>query len=253
MGDQPQRLQRLSLVLLPGLDGTGLLFKWLIAALPPSVEPIVVPLPAETDSDYRALERSAVASLPRDRPFALLGESFSGPLALRIVAGHPPGLVAVILVASFVVHPLAWAGGVAPYLLRLLVFSSSIRRFVLRWFAFGWHVPSELIEQISETVGSVDPSILASRAKAAFGVNVTEEFTRCHVPLLYLGGVRDRLMQRHAKRLQALRPDLEYHTLDASHFVLQGAPVAAAQAITKFLSRHHQSDKAPFDTDGICV
>jgi pimeloyl-ACP methyl ester carboxylesterase len=251
MEDRSQPPRRVSLVLLPGLDGTGRLFKWLIAALPPCIEPIVISLSA--GAEYAALAKSAVRSLPHDRPFVLLGESFSGPLALRIAADNPPGLVAVILVASFVKHPLAWAAAVAPYIVRFLASSSPFRRFALRRLVFGRHAPTDLIEQISATIGAVDQSVLADRAKAALTADVTGELIRCPVPLLYLGGARDRLMHQNVKRLRAVCPGLEYQIVDAPHFVLQGAPVPAAQAITDFISEHYQFDsgKARPEPNGI--
>jgi len=103
-----QFLSPLSLVLLPGLDGTGQLFEWFLAALPPNLKPIVVSFPRDTDDDYAALETHVVAfSIPQDERFVILGESFSGPLALRIAARGHANLVAVILVASFISQPVS--------------------------------------------------------------------------------------------------------------------------------------------------
>lgn len=97
----------LSLVLLPGLDGTGRLFEWFLDALPSKLRPIVIPFPRDA-ADYAALETQAARSLPQGQPFVILAESFSGPLALRIAARGPANLVAVILVASFTSRPVAW-------------------------------------------------------------------------------------------------------------------------------------------------
>lgn len=101
---------RLTLILLPGLDGTGRLFSRLAEQLPGELEPRVVALPTDRELGYAELVRHARDQLPQDRLFALLGESFSGPVALRLAAERPPGLVALVLVASFHRRPVAWWG-----------------------------------------------------------------------------------------------------------------------------------------------
>ena len=65
-----------ALVLLPGMDGTGELFAPLVQALNPAVSTIVVRYPDES-LDYPEHERVAVAALPTDRSYVVLGESFS--------------------------------------------------------------------------------------------------------------------------------------------------------------------------------
>lgn len=74
------------LVLLPGLDGTGKLFAEFVRALNPTVECVVVAYPKDQPMGYEELEGLVVSALPKDRAFVLLGESFSGPLAIRIAA-----------------------------------------------------------------------------------------------------------------------------------------------------------------------
>src|SRR5579859_1384445 len=104
------------LLLLPGLDGTGKLFAAFLRALGPGVESRVVEYSPDEPLGYEELELRVRAALPRDRPFVLLGESFSGPIAMRIAAYPPPELAGVILCGTFARNPyplLAWAGPLA--------------------------------------------------------------------------------------------------------------------------------------------
>src|SRR5688572_22228863 len=101
---QPPRI-----VLLPGLDGTGKLFAPLLGALEPEFECQVVSYP-DSLTDYAAHEAHVRAVLPKDRPFMVLGESFSGPIAVRLGANPPPSLAGIILSASFLRSPHAWLG-----------------------------------------------------------------------------------------------------------------------------------------------
>jgi pimeloyl-[acyl-carrier protein] methyl ester esterase len=108
-----------TLVLLPGLDGTGKLFTELLRALDCRVASIVVPYPTDVALGYDELETLVRAALPAQGSYVLLGESFSGPLAIRIAARPPPGLVGLILSVTFASNPYprwAWARSLAAYL-----------------------------------------------------------------------------------------------------------------------------------------
>jgi pimeloyl-ACP methyl ester carboxylesterase len=87
------------------MDGTGSLFSQLIAALDPRIEPTVVRYPNDPTMGYPQLEVVARATLPVGRPFVLLAESFSGPIAVSIAASAPGGLCALVLCCSFVRNP----------------------------------------------------------------------------------------------------------------------------------------------------
>jgi pimeloyl-[acyl-carrier protein] methyl ester esterase len=70
------------IVLLPGLDGTGKLFKRFIAAAPPDVSVTAIALPPQA-LDYAELADYAARSLPDGEGLVLVAESFSGPLRWR--------------------------------------------------------------------------------------------------------------------------------------------------------------------------
>ena len=85
-----------TLVLLPGLDGTGEQFAPLLRELPSTIAPVTVRYPVDRALGYEELLPLALEQLPADCPFVLVGESFSGPLAIRLAAQRPPGLRALV-------------------------------------------------------------------------------------------------------------------------------------------------------------
>lgn len=95
----------MTLVLLPGMDGTGELFAPFLAALSPGCESAVVAYPTSEPFDYAQLESIVRAVLPVDGPYVLLAESFSGPIAISIAASTPSLLKGLVLCASFVRNP----------------------------------------------------------------------------------------------------------------------------------------------------
>ena len=78
-----------TLVLLPGLDGTEVFFRPLLAVLPTWIKPMVVTYPTSGANNYSHLLSVAQAAIEdsNSRTFYVLGWSFSGPLAL-MVAGR---------------------------------------------------------------------------------------------------------------------------------------------------------------------
>src|SRR5687767_13530285 len=92
----------LPLVLLPGFDGTGKLFGPLQAALGTDVVSRTVRYDAE-----RSLEDyidTVTRILPQENA-VLVAESFSGPVALSLLARHPTRIKCAVLCATFAVSP----------------------------------------------------------------------------------------------------------------------------------------------------
>jgi pimeloyl-[acyl-carrier protein] methyl ester esterase len=149
---------------MPGMDGTGLLFEPLIAALPASITPIVVRYPGDRMLNCDELLPIALAALPREGSFVLLGESFSGPLAVRVAAMQPAGLVGLILCATFITKPWRIVGPIVRLLAR-----ASLIRFALPLELLGarplrFRTPEHL-ELSREMAQQVTPEVIASRLR----------------------------------------------------------------------------------------
>src|ERR1700758_5078266 len=93
------------LVLLPGMDGTGIFFEDFAAAIQQDFRPVVVRYPNDPSLGYAGLEPIVRAALPHDEPYLILGESFSGPIAISIAASNPAGLLGLILCVTFARNP----------------------------------------------------------------------------------------------------------------------------------------------------
>lgn len=215
-------------VLLPGLDGTGDLFAPFIEHAPPHVEVLPRALPAEGAQSYYALVSSVGRSLPQE-PLVLLGESFSGPLAL-LLAHTLTNVTAVVLCSSFVTSPIAlprvripqWFGRPAP------------RFFLRHWLTGG---DAELAEQVHCASQGVASATIVARLRAATQVDVVDHLRRLHQPLLDLRGSRDRVVgPRCARLVRATKPGAVFAELDAPHMVLQTKPRESWEVIAGFLA-----------------
>lgn len=227
----------LLLVMLPGLDGTGRLLERFANAPPAGVEPKVLAYPPDRILGYGALEELVRRELPADRPFALLGESFGGPLALRVAAARPPGLRAVIVSSSFHRRPAAgWLRALRP--LAPAFFNLPLPAHAVRLLLGGGDAPAEVVREVQAAVASVKGRVMAARAAEALAVDASEAVRGLDVPLLFLGGTEDRLLRTALPiELRLLRPDAEIRMIPAPHLLLLRRPREAAREIEGFLRR----------------
>jgi pimeloyl-ACP methyl ester carboxylesterase len=94
-----------TLVLLPGMDGTGQLFPPFVAAIGNRFSVKVVGYAVSETLGYSELESVVRSALPADGPFVILGESFSGPIAVAVAASRPQGLIGLVVCCAFVRNP----------------------------------------------------------------------------------------------------------------------------------------------------
>lgn len=95
----------ITLVLLPGLDGTDVFFRPLLATLPKWITPLVVQFPPVGVNEYPDLLAKVRNTLAEAARYYVLGWSFSGPLALMLAAAEPEKVQGVVLASTFVRPP----------------------------------------------------------------------------------------------------------------------------------------------------
>jgi pimeloyl-ACP methyl ester carboxylesterase len=228
---------RLPTLLLPGLDGSGRLFAPLLAAGPRGFTPRVVPLPSDAPRSYDQYLDGLRRALPRRGSWALLAESFSGPLAVRLAAERPRGLSALVLVATFLHRPLQpWLAPLAPLVGRTL-FAFPLLPQAIRLLLAGADAPDRVVTAIQEATAAVPAAVLARRAREALAVDVRQALASTDLPLLYLGPSGDRLIRTDvADDVLATRPDAATACLAGPHTILQCRPQACLDRLEPFLS-----------------
>jgi pimeloyl-ACP methyl ester carboxylesterase len=229
-----QEVNTTTLVLLPGLDGTDILFAPLLRHLPAWIRPVIIQYPAAGANSYEEvieLVDREVASLGN---FVVLGWSFGGPLALILAKRRPTQVSAVILCATFVTPPL-------PHLVpfRFLVITPIIAtvrairriRFVIPGFA-----SSELRRAKAVLWRKVVPRTLAARSRAVMGVDARSLLTACRAPLMYLASTDDEVVPRASRdEVVAIAPQTQVCEVEGRHLALFTNPADSAECIARFL------------------
>ena len=230
---------RTHLVLLPGLDGTEVLFGPLLKTLPEWLSPLVVTYPAHGSGRYEDLlpiVLRAVRSVPHCH---VLGWSFSGPLALRAARAEPERVRSVVLAASFLEPPLPWLAHTGPLLTTPAVALLRVLRRLPIWL--GRSNGDALRRDKARIFRRVPARTLAARARAIREVDARDDAAACRQPLLYLAAEEDRVVPEHnLEVLRRLRPDLQVATLPGSHMALYSHPALAALAVAGFCSETSQ-------------
>ncbi len=224
----------LSLILLPGLDGTGKFLADFIQALDTDIDARIIGYPTDVPLGYEELERRVRAALPQDRPFVLLGESFSGPIAVRIAADAPAGLTGVILCGTFAKNPYPLLGWAAP--LGFLVPIKSLPRWVRAPLMWGSKDAARAPPRAERAIAAVAGAVVRRRISALLTVDATESLRRINVPALILYARNDHVVPYAATTwLLKHLPNAAVAPIDGPHLLLQSQPRECAERVRKFL------------------
>lgn len=223
-----------TLVLLPGMDGTGELFAAFASIMEREFDTLIITYPPNIPLSYTALESLVRESLPTDRPFVLLGESFSGPIAISLSARQLPQQVGLVLCSTFARNP-------RPIFSHLSFLPSALPLSLtpVGWISkvlLGRFSTSALRKELRQAITQVSPSVMRSRLRSVLAVDVSAKLAQVSVPTIYLRAKHDSVVPGTASALvSSMNRDTRIIEIDAPHCLLQVAPEEAAGHIREFL------------------
>jgi pimeloyl-[acyl-carrier protein] methyl ester esterase len=226
----------LKLVLLPGMDGTGELFAGLVEALPDWIHPEVVAYPRREHLSVADLLLTVRSALPESEPFAILAESFSTSIAIRLAAEAPPNLKALIVCAGFIESPIRtplrfFLSLLAPILLRF-----PLPAFAIKALLVGKDASIGLIQSTRATISSVSPAVLLGRLREILMCDEAARLAMVAAPILYIRANQDALVGPEClDAIRRVKPSVTVAQIDGPHFILQRKPTAVVEALTAFL------------------
>lgn len=230
-----------TLVLLPGMDGTGELFAPFVAALGSQCQVLCMRYPGELPLGYADLEALVRSQLPSNASYVVLGESFSGPIAAALSAVPPPGLVGVILCCTFVRNPRPQLAVFRSLLGMLPVKATPVVAMVP--FLLGKHVTFGLLRALAGALAQVTPDTLRVRLQAVLQVDARASLAAAQVPVMYLRAKQDRLVpSSSAVDVASCLPSTTFVCVDGPHLLLQTCPGPVAHAVVEFLRGLGRSD-----------
>ncbi|MQX53472.1 alpha/beta fold hydrolase [Alcanivorax sediminis] len=218
----------MKLILLPGMDGTGMLFEPLLNELG-ELDTEVVPLPNSGPQDYASLAE-VVAHIIGERECVLLAESYSGAIAEFLVRNYSLNIRHIIFVASFLSSPRPFLSRLAAFLpIKALAAIPILAPFALKALMLGWSANPETISLFRKALREVDSRVLSMRLRqiAEYG-SAGKTF---EIGSTYIRPSGDLLVSDRSKEISAAFPNLKVVEVRGPHFVLQAEPEACAAVI----------------------
>jgi pimeloyl-ACP methyl ester carboxylesterase len=223
------------LLLLPGFDGTGELFAPLQSALGENADTAVVRYKNEvTLEDY--IETVASLLMEMDGETVLVAESFSGPIALSILARYPERVKAAVLCATFAVSPFRLGASLVSLLPNSVHSLDPIKALFLKIMCLDKEPDLGLLHDALSAIRSVPASTIKSRMKVLASVDVRSLLSQVTTPVLYLQAMQDRLVGTQLSRqLISGLENVSVRQIGGPHMLLQSRPHECAEAILEFI------------------
>ncbi len=225
----------MKIVLLPGLDGTGLLFKPFLEALPQGTETQIVSYPMDRPLGYRELTDLVAGKLPKEK-YVLLGESFSGYIACQIARQRPKPLQAVIFVGAFLDNPRPLLLALAGRLPMDRLLSAPIPDFIVKRYLLGQNADQNLTALVTDCLRQVSPQVLATRLQEIARLNSSLQC--CDLASHYIQADADRLVPKSClESFKKVFDNLHVHEIPGGHLILQSNPTACAKVVNDVIAR----------------
>ena len=225
----------MKIVLLPGLDGTGLLFKPLLEALPKGTQTQVISYPTDSPLGYRELTDLVAGKLPGDK-YVLLGESFSGYIASQIALQKPKNLQAVIFVGAFLDNPRPLLLALSEWLPMDKLLSAPVPDFIIKRYLLGRNADHSLTALVRDCLRQVSPQVLATRLQEIARLNCSLQ--RCDLASHYIQANADRLVAKSGlEGFKKVFDNLTIHEIPGGHLILQSNPSACAKILVEAITQ----------------
>lgn len=216
-----------SFVLLPGLDGTGLLLEQLADRLSSDFDVTVITYPMNPELGYAELTELVRAQLP-SKPIILLGESFSGPIAIELAVQEKERVQGLVLAVTFATSPVSKL--LAP--LAKLFNSRLAPKWLSKTLLLSGFGDNALSRKLESVLASLPDAVVRKRLSEVLKVDKTDLLPRIECPVLYLRGSQDRLVGKGSADLICKNTEnCHVEVIDAPHMLLAThvAEVAASR------------------------
>ena len=223
--------ERPKLLLLPGMDGTGELFVWLIKRLESFFDVENLYYPEDIPQNYESLTNWAKSRIGSQSIF-LLGESFGGPIAINLAAVVPDQIRGLILVSSFAKSP------VSPAILKLAasVNFHLIPVFMKSFALLGIGIEKDVKEKFISIIRRCNSKTIQRRIIAVANCNLSKAIS---VPVLLLYDKHD-ILGNPQSILKLCQENKSVHrkVIESPHMLLQTNTKIASNEIIAFIEKY---------------
>lgn len=217
------------LLLLPGLDGTGLLYYRQVPRLATRYTVGTTRLPDEVDCMDGLVERLdvALAAVADGMPAILVGESFGGALAMSYALAHPDRVARLVVLNSFPYFAPQFRLWVGYHALRALPWGvMPLVRQLTAWRMHSAHTDDEAMRRFHTLMRVTTREGYLSRLSMLRRYDIRDRLPALRPPTLYLAADRDRLVPavEQATLMARLTPNATLRVLPGHGHICLIAP-----------------------------
>jgi len=223
----------MKVLLLPGLDGSGMLFDELIDNFPEHFNTQICRLDEIPCSSFIESAQH-IAGTINDDEIVLIAESYSGRIAYELCRLFGKRVQHVIFIASFISKPsiLAYCANLLP--LSTLT-SNRFTYWLLDKIGFSGQSQPLLLDNVFRSLSRVNKSKLKQRLNNIARLKVPSE--RTDTCCTYIRAKKDLLVNSNAlSELREIFPHTTVITISGGHFIAQMAPVQCAKIIARSIN-----------------
>lgn len=220
-----------TLVLLPGMDGTGKLFTEFLSYY--DGDHLVISLPESGPQDHATLANVINRQLPNES-YILLAESFSGGIVPELLKLNPTHIKGVIFVASFLSSPRSYLIGLAKLIPIKALVSLPLSNIAHRLLFLGQEATKLLLSKFVNVIRSIPKQVLSNRLEVLKRLQLPE--TTFDIPTIYIRALSDRLIStKKSQEVAHVFNHIEFVELEGPHFILQAKPKETAALIQSLI------------------
>jgi pimeloyl-ACP methyl ester carboxylesterase len=225
----------IKLVFMPGLDGTGISFEPLSKFLSKNITTTVVRYPTDRLLSFEETVAFAHDQIKGEQDI-VLAESFSGPVAVSLIASGRLKVKGLILCATFAKAP----GQTVLKILRWLPLELGLKlpfQSLLLGLVLGDRkVVDSLFPTWRRLKTAVPAKVLAHRIRLLSLIDVRHLLPELTLPCWYIQATEDRLLPSSVVDFVQGIPHLVVRKVTGPHFILQAEPEASAAIINEFIN-----------------
>lgn len=211
----------MKVVLLPGMDGTGILFKPFIEQAPPNIEVTIIPLKQSENYSYEDQAKYVMSQIGED-PFILVAESYSGMVAYNMLKLGCKNIEHIVFAASFICLPSRLAK-FSNYLPIALAKSRLVPKALMGRILFGKFSSPSLINHFYSALSITSSTTLSHRLNQIS--ELKEPKYKISIPCTYIKPNKDIAISKIAvTAFHEVCSNLIIHEVAGTHFVLQTNP-----------------------------
>lgn len=221
----------MKLILMPGMDGSGVLYQPLSQSLSElGYESIVEPLNPHIDK-WAYIEH--LEKVYSEKSLVLIAESYSGHIAALLASRGHLNIKKIIVMASFLEQPTKLTK-LESLLPARLIQKPPLPNLLLGKALFGKHSRPELLELFHKAMSDVDPAQLSQRIQDMHHLSLPDD--SISLPTLYIQATDDWLVPaRNYESFKQVFKHLAFSQLKGSHLIAQTQPEKCAFLIDSFI------------------